>query len=111
MCIVVTVSLYPRRSHHMPLMRRTALAIAILTSFVCATSLSAQTLTWTGATSGSQNVGSNPTVPFRTPGTYTVTVSAPMTITFKGVAGGGGGGGGSSQSFSAAGGGGGGATT
>jgi len=52
---------------------------------------SAQTITWTGPTNGSQNLSSASTLAFTVPGTYTLSVDHDIVFTFQGAAGGGGG--------------------
>jgi hypothetical protein len=64
-------------------------------------------ITWTGPTSGTEDLTVSTTLPFVVPGTYSVTVDAPMTVRVRGVAGGGAGGTGSFDGYSASGGGGG----
>lgn len=49
------------------------------------------TLSWTGTTSGTQNMGSGTTIYFQA-GTYTITVAGRIPLTFSGIAAGGGGG-------------------
>lgn len=49
-------------------------------------------VTWSGTTSGSQNLATGSVLPFTTVGTYAITVSTPMTVLVKASAGGGGGG-------------------
>ena len=70
-------------------------------------------LSWTGPTSGTVKMQAGVTLPFVTAGTYSITVTGPVTVSMKGTAGGGGGGGGSSSAGNqrGGGGGGGGATT
>jgi hypothetical protein len=68
------------------------------------------TITWTGPSSGSQDLTLNGVLAFTTPGTYSLTASASMTLILKGAAGGGAGGGGGSTGGYSGGGGGGGAT-
>ena len=86
----------------LPVIRRVAFAaVAVATLGTGLTSASAQTITWTGSTSGSQNMASTTTLPFVTPGIYSLTVNTIMTVTFKGVSGGGGGSGSNGSIWSA----------
>lgn len=68
-------------------------------------------VTWTGTTSGSQNLQSATTLAFTSAGTYSITVNTAMTLTFKGSAAGGGANSGSGNINGGAGGGGGATTT
>jgi len=61
-------------------------AIAMSSDSVFAQSTA--TLTWSGTTSGSQDMTASPTLVFTPPGTYTLTVSTSMSVTFEGAAGG-----------------------
>ena len=67
----------------------------------------AQTITWTGPMSGSQNMNVDTMLPFTTPGTYSLSIDGTMTLVFKASAAGGGGGS-TGGNISGAGGGGGG---
>src|SRR5438094_10260005 len=73
---------------------------------VAASNARAQQITWSGPTSGSQNVGSTSTLAFTTPGTYTFSVDIAMVVSFKGTASGGGGANGASVGGGGGGGGG-----
>ena len=98
-------------SRHVHIRCANTAALCVLAVFTLTAPLAAQTLTWSGPTSGSQNLTTNAIVAFTTPGTYTVSVSSAVTMTFKGVAGGGGGAAGATGGTYAGSGGGGGATS
>src|SRR5947208_1941253 len=87
------------------------LVLALIAVISRSSTASAQVLTWTGPTNGSQNLTTTPIAIFTTPGTYTVTVDTGLVMTFEGVAGGAGGGNGGYSTVNGGGGGGAGATT
>ncbi len=72
---------------------RLRVLIGLIAALAVASTALAQTptVTWTGTTSGSQNMAATPTLAFTTAGTYTLTTNVAITLTFKGAAGGGGG--------------------